>query len=301
MYVAFSFEYIMNFREQFELNTDLVHMKLTSDPDLRVLKYHRKVFYANLWSDFLEECRGVVIDKDFNIVSRPFRKIYNYGVEVKAPKIDHDEMVYAFRKINGFMVAMTWHNDDVLVSTTGSIDSDFVVMARKYLTDTIREFVQMYKEFTLMFECCDPSDPHIVEEKTGLYFLGARHKATGELNANWLFHYNKHAHEYMGTNPVEAEEIRFGDLVDKVKTVKHEGFVIYTKDGRSTKIKSPHYLTKKLFMRGNLDKLFAKDIKASIDEEYFPLVDYVNANKDVFMASDEMERRRMIEEFLNDR
>ena len=289
----------MNFREQYEANKELVQLKATSNPDLFVLKYRREVFFKGLWNDFLEEARGTVIDKDFNVVSRPFRKIYNYGVEALAPKIDVEEMVYAFRKINGFMVAMTWHDNDVLVSTTGSIDSDFVALVKKYLTDVIREYVQMYRDFTLMFECCDPSDPHIIEEKSGLYFLGMRHKLTGELNSNWLAHYNKHVHEYMKTNPVEAEEIRFGNLLQKVKSVKHEGFVIYTKDNRSTKIKSPHYLTKKLFMRGNLDKLFAKNIKKTIDEEYFPLVDYIKANKDKFTAAEEMERRLMIEEFLN--
>ena len=115
----------MNFREQYEANKELVQLKATSNPDLFVLKYRRVVFFKGLWNDFLEDARGTGIDKDFNVVSRPFRKIYNYGVEALAPKIDAEEMVYAFRKINGFMVAMTWHDNDVLVSTTGSIDSDF--------------------------------------------------------------------------------------------------------------------------------------------------------------------------------
>ncbi len=292
---------IMNFREQYELNKDLVQLKATSNPDLFVLKYRRVVFFKGLWNDFLEEARGTVVDKDFNIVSRPFRKIYNYGIEAKAPVIGDDEWVHAFRKINGFMVAMTWHNGDVLVSTTGSIDSDFVTIARKYLSKEIREYVEMYKEFTLMFECCDPSDPHIVEEAAGMYFIGMRHKATGSFNANWLASYNENVHLYMRTNPVEYECLRFYELQNKVQRVQHEGFVIYTDDGRASKIKSPYYLTKKLFMRGNIDKLFAKDIKQTIDEEYFPLVDYIQANSEEFKALDEMTRRAKIEEFLNAR
>lgn len=46
----------------------LVRMRETSNPDLFVLKYQRSVFYDNLWDDHLEECRGTVVDKDFNLI-----------------------------------------------------------------------------------------------------------------------------------------------------------------------------------------------------------------------------------------
>ena len=38
---------------------------------------------------------------------------------------------------------------------------------------------------------------------------------------------------------------------------------------------------------------------SSIDEEYFPLVDYVQANKETFDTIDEAARRKLIEEFLS--
>lgn len=292
---------IMNFREQYEANKELVQLKATSNPDLFVLKYRRVVFFKGLWNDFLEEARGTIVDKDFNFVSRPFRKIYNFGIEAKAPHIaDHEEVTW-FRKVNGFMVAMTWHNDEVLVSTTGSIDSDFVAIAKKYLTSNLKEYLSRCSDYTLMFECCDPSDPHIVEEKAGLYFIGMRHKPSGDLLTAWLYHSGAWVSEAIGVMFPEQGRCTMGELREMAKRVKHEGFVFYTNDGRSAKIKSPHYLTKKLFMRGNLDKLFAKDIKATIDEEYFPLVDYVQANKETFDTIDEMARRELIEVFLNAR
>ena len=43
----------------------------------------------------------------------------------------------------------------------------------------------------------------------------------------------------------------------------------------------------------------AKNIKQTIDEEYFPLVDFVQANKETFNTIDEAARRKLIEEFLN--
>lgn len=287
----------MNFKDEYNRNTKDVSLKETSNPELFVLKYRRNVFYKNRWNDFLEECRGTIIDKDFNVVSLPFRKIYNFGVEERAPKIADDETIHWFRKINGFMVAMTWYNGDVLVSTTGSIDSDFVALAKKYLTADIKEHIQLYQGFTFMFECCDPSDPHIVEEKSGLYLIGLR-RHNGELMTPWMIKHGSVVAHYMGVFAPEYGTCTMGELRQMVRGVDHEGFVIYTDDGRSTKIKSKHYLTKKLFMRGNIDRLFEKNVKSRIDEEYFPLVDFINENREKFQILDEMQRREVIEDFL---
>ncbi len=98
---------MMNFKDEYNRNTKSVLLKETSNPDLFVLKYKREVFHKNRWNDFLEECRGTIIDRDFNVVALPFRKIYNFGVEERAPKISDNETIHWFRKVNGFMVAMT--------------------------------------------------------------------------------------------------------------------------------------------------------------------------------------------------
>lgn len=43
-------------------NPKLVTMKSSGD-GLFVLKYTRRVFFDSLWNDFLEECRGTIIDE----------------------------------------------------------------------------------------------------------------------------------------------------------------------------------------------------------------------------------------------
>ena len=131
-----------------ENNPTLVSRKDTSYPGVYVLKYKKKVFYDNLWNEYLEECRGTLVDGDYNVISRPFTKIYNYGIEKRAPLLDDSVIVSAFRKVNGFMVAITWYNDDILVSTTGSIDSDYVKMALE-LIDIIVKFVKTGKVLPL--------------------------------------------------------------------------------------------------------------------------------------------------------
>lgn len=76
-------------------------------PNLSVLKYKSNTFYNNTWDNALLEMRGTVIDEDYNIVIRPFDKLFNYSERI-APNafqpltITDDEMVKIVRKINGF-------------------------------------------------------------------------------------------------------------------------------------------------------------------------------------------------------
>lgn len=283
-----------------ERNPKLVKMRESVNyPGLFVLKYTNRVFYDGLWNRFLEECRGTVIDKDFNIVSRPFTKVYNYGIEKQAPKLSDDTVVDAFRKVNGFMVSVTWHDGDILVSTTGSLDSDFCAMAREMINvDIYRAICSANPRLTFMFECVHKNDPHIIPEEEGMYLIGYRLKewdSTVKVDTHALAVYGIQ----FGCLPVQGFRTTVGDLLKIVKNVRHEGFVAYTDDGRAIKIKSPYYLTSKWVARNpRTDKLMSDQIKQQIDEEYYPLVDKIRANIDEYTAMDEQARLAWVREAL---
>jgi hypothetical protein len=243
------------------------------------------------------------VDKDFNLVAYPFTKIYNYGIEKEAPTVADNARVTAYRKINGFMVACTWYKDDVLISTTGSTDSPYVAMAREMIGDKIdryRKSCKHYEGHTFMFECVHKDDPHIVPEKPGMYLLGFRKNewcSPIEANAAILMLLQN----AFRTNIVESFYTSMGQLLEEVKTVKHEGFVFYTNDGVSAKIKSPYYLTSKWVARNpRTDKLvdLNKDIKQNLDEEYYPLVDAIRANIVEYTAMDEQARLGWVRNYL---
>lgn len=279
-------------------NPKLVTMKETS-PGLFVLKYRRNVFYDNLWNDYLEECRGTIVDKDFNVVSRPFTKIYNYGVEARSPKLADDVRVAAFRKVNGFMCAVTWYNGDILVSTTGSTDSPYVTMARELLDlDKARKVCSEYKSYTFMFECVHRDDPHIVPEVEGMYLLGYRANTWNSEVSSDPTSLDLFADRF-GAHRVESFNLRMDELMKMSKTVRHEGFVFYTPGGVSAKIKSPFYLTNKWMSRNpRTDKLLTKEFKEQIDEEYYVMLDHIRANIVEFTALDEQGRLAWIRKYL---
>lgn len=285
-------------KEFVKSNPSLVAMReSTSHPGLYVLKYKKKVFYDSLWNEYLEECRGTVVDENFDVVSRPFTKIYNYGIEEKAPVLDLSTRVEAYRKVNGFMIAVTWYEDNLLISTTGSTDSDYVKMARDLIN--IERFQNMCKEYpwyTFLFECVHPDDPHIIPEKEGMYLLGYRFN---EWDSKVLISGLDRLAIGFDCFLPEYKVTTLGELLKEVKTVKHEGFVFYTSDGASAKIKSPYYLIKKFVARNpRTDKLMRPDIKKSLDEEYYPLIDAIQANIEGYTALDEQARLAWVRNFL---
>ena len=292
-------EYVAN-------NPKMVKMRPAGD-GIFVLKYAKSVFYDGTWNKYVEECRGSIVDEDFNLITYPFTKIYNYGIEKEAPVLADDDKVMAFRKVNGFMVACTWYNGDVLVSTTGSTDSPFVDMAKEMMlshapwADWQMAFANDdMRGMTVMFECVHPNDPHIVPEKAGMYVLSYRENEWGSKVGHDPFVLqalsivlNCHKPDSVTTNMARLKEL--------AKECKHEGYVFYTDEGVSAKIKSPYYLTSKWVARNpRTDKLvdLKNDIKQNLDEEFYPLVDAIRANIVEYTAMDEQARLAWVREQL---
>ena len=285
-------------------NPKLVSMKPAGD-GIAILKYRKKVFYDNLWNEYIEHCRGSIVDDDFNLVSYPFTKIYNYGIEKEAPVLPDDTEVIAYRKINGFMVAASFYNGDILVSTTGSTDSDYVAMAKEMML-THMDWPSWQLAFnsadmdgmTFMFECVHPNDPHIIPEKAGMYVLGIRENTW----RSRIIH-NPETLELMGKifncYVPEVYRVSLGELKSMTKECRHEGYVAYTQDGGSFKIKSPFYLTNKWVARNpRTDKLMREDFKKQIDEEYYPLLSAIQADIEAYTAKTEQERLAWVREQL---
>jgi hypothetical protein len=282
----------MNIKEAIERNSSLVQVKDTefNGKALKVVKYKKAVFYKNLWNADLEQFRGLILDENYNIVSYPFTKIYNFGVESQAPSFDDDERVIATRKINGFMVAITNFDGELLISTTGRVNSKFVDYAKDLLNDIIEKEVLNNPDYTFLFEAVHQEDPHIIPENIGLYFIGKRQKTLGspiEL-----------CHDFSGaTQAVQILNVTpFKVIRELAKEARHEGYVIYSLDRqRATKIKSKHYLISKAIARASADKLS----RLNVDEEFFGLMAAIKQHQG-FSELSEQERLEFIRSYFNE-
>ena len=291
-------------RAYVEANGHLISVKKQA-PGITVLKYKNKVFYKNLWTPELCELRGTVVDDDFNIIQRPFTKIFNVG-EDKAPRLDVTKHVTAAEKINGFMGAATYHNGDLFISTTGSIASDFADMARNHIEKLTWDW-EAHRDWTYIFEICDPSDLHIVPEKFGAWLIGAR-KKEWDAKQHGLSESKLDSISYSMRclRPKWRHYDTYAELREEVLTVNHEGFVIWDDFGNEVKIKSPYYLATKFLGRKTekrLNELLedTRSAKQILDEEYYPILDYLNQdkNKDTFIEMTEQERFAFLREYFD--
>jgi predicted kinase len=264
---------------------------------LIIHKYKRKVFHDNLWHlhSGLVDARGMVTDTDNNIVQYPFTKIFNY--KENGTTIDLSHEVLAIDKINGFMAAVTWHNGEPLVSTTGSLSSDFVAMAKTALPlSKMTKILSLYSNYTFCFEIVHPNDPHIIKEKFGAYLIGGREKVLGskQMNQKTLDEFAK----YWDVMRPEYRTCAFSELLEFQVNYQREGFVVYDQESEQVlKIKTPYYLTAKFIARTKkLEFIFDKNYKEKFDEEYYSLCEYLQQNytKEEFLNIQEQDRLEIV-------
>lgn len=297
--------------------------------NITVQKYKKKVFYDNLWNTDAElmESRGK-IKHDGKVIALPFKKVFNYLENDTSYPLNYT--VCAVEKINGFMFHVTAIEsvqtsvdmqealklDDIpyhVYGTTGSIDSDFVTMGKRALikhnvnTNLIgkveKELLKVKNLHTYIFEIKDNvNDPHIIfDEADGVYLLGVRDIVTGKL-----------LHQYEVDELAKAinakrpkwKNIVFGELLKEVKTVRHEGFVVYDLESNDAilKLKSPFYTIKKWYMRRNNDYVFRSNYKQLVDEEYYPVIKKIRKNhsEEEWMNLDKVAKGELFEKYLSE-
>lgn len=277
---------------------------------LSVFKYARKVFYDALWNTdpLLLEARGMVLDDKGNKVIWPFTKVFNYKENGAGDWLSASTKVIAPRKVNGFMAACRYWNGELIVSTTGTLDSDYVAMARTHIEKLDSVPLEcLASTSTVLFEICDVSDPHIVEEQEGAWLIGSR-AMQGVYAGQMMPEFSLDTWgEALGAKRPEVFRGTFGELWEQVKTCKHEGWMVIDAMSRDTvcKIKSPHYLSKKFLMRmGNkkVDQMFdnKKEFMQTLDEEFYAIADYITEkwDKDAWKMVGEGTRRLVIEKFF---
>jgi hypothetical protein len=291
----------MNF-EQLKSHKNVQFKESVRYPDLLVAKYKKKVFFDNLWDDVLVEARGHVYHKDGSRVINSFTKVFNRGEN--NTDIPRDDSVVAVQKMNGFLGCATYvpQYGEVIVSTTGSLDSDFVGMAKETIGQYALDWIKQYAistgfTDTYMFEIVHINDPHIINEVPGAYLIGRRHVnddhpyfSDGDFEWDLDFIAGK-----MGVLRPMWKMAQFSAIVEEVKSCTHEGFCVYSEKSKvSLKMKSPFYLVQKLLAR-------KKDIltldKKKVDEEYYDLIDYCRSYVG-FSSLDDQQRLKVMRKFL---
>ncbi len=115
--------------------------------DLYIYNYTKSTQYERLWNETTLSCRGLVLDGDYNVVSRCMRKFFNHA-ELPPELIPTDKNFKVFTKEDGSMGQLFRYKGEIILTSRGSFDSEYSrrayqIIETKYphVFDNIREGV----------------------------------------------------------------------------------------------------------------------------------------------------------------
>ena len=201
--------------------------------ELYIYNYGPKVQYERVWNDVTVQCRGLILDKDMNVVARPFRKFFNLSEH------DPSEIPSAgfevFEKMDGSMGILYWHEDKPYLATRGSFDS---VQARKG-TEILHarytsSFDRLDRSKTYIFEIIYPENRIVCDygDREDLVLLAVMDNETGE----------DHDLADIGFPIVKRYDgmTDMGEILAE-KDAEREGYVIRFRNGFRVKVKFEEY------------------------------------------------------------
>jgi len=220
---------------------DLGYINKVYHPTLPLVLYNytQECQYSRTWNPVTMKCRGLVVDKDNNIVARPFEKFFNYEELDDLGIIPPSNLSFdIYEKMDGSLGILFWYSGQWIICTRGSFESDQAkhaqeIFNRKYLGQA--QFDLSTKK-TYLFEIIYPSDPHIVSYAgvDDIFLLAVINTRTGEeeciYNYTSLFKCTKYYKDYDWKN---IRTLFDGD--------NREGFVVRFFNGFRMKIKFEEY------------------------------------------------------------
>ena len=227
-------------------------------PDLYVLNYDQ--IESPKLNDIVRECRGLILDKDYNIVSRSFDRFFNYGENETGKDIDITKCS-VYDKIDGSLIKIYHHNGHWHVSTRGTAyaESDvggygitFKELVYKALNiktqeefDNIFDSFNIGRNYTFIFEVTS-FENRIVTHYTGykLWILSIRNNISGNYVAFPESQFESLFSQFGIHIPKRYEFSNIDECIEVVQNLKdlNEGYVVYNDGIPAFKLKSPTYL-----------------------------------------------------------
>jgi RNA ligase len=230
--------------------------------DLFILNYSHTAAIDRKWNEATMMCRGLIVDGDWNIVARPFKKFFSFDQWQSLRNDVHHMLGMKYRdmfkgdydvyeKADGSLGILYTSNGSLAIATRGSFESDQAKkgteILHRYLDNNPEIGRQLMENseigFTYMFEIIYPENRIVIDYKgqEQLILLGAVDNDTGkEYGPEMLCCYDIADSEVF---PVvkNYKDATIADLSD-LETPNAEGFVVRFKNGVSSKFKFDEYM-----------------------------------------------------------
>lgn len=204
--------------------------------DLWVYNYSQVCQYDNSWDELLLKCRGLILDKDFNIIAKGFDKFFNLS-EHKSEEIPYHLPFEVFNKRDGSLITLFYYNNQWILASRGSFTSDQAIKAQELIKKY--NINQLDKNLTYCFEIHYKENQIVVNygDYEGLVLLAAFNSKTNEeISYDELLKLN-------GFDIVERYDgIKDINKLKELEEPNKEGFVIRFSNGFRIKIKFDEYV-----------------------------------------------------------
>lgn len=162
---------------------------------LALLKYNTKHMFKNEWDDFTIQSRGLVIDwVNEELVLYPFDKFFEMGERIAdstksvLKRLKNASIIELTDKRDGCLIIARKYRDDILVTSSGSFDSNesrkaySMIKKDKYLSCLL----DVHPSKTFIFELVEQDDnkKYVSYKETKLTVIGVRDMLTHRLHTN---------------------------------------------------------------------------------------------------------------------
>lgn len=167
------------------IQEDLIRVKYSDDGEYRTLGYTDKAQYTKgSWDNpEVQICRGLIVDREDNVVARPYSKFFNYGQP--EAYVDFDAPVEVTDKIDGSLgILFLDKAGELKVATRGSLNSDQALWATEWLRnnpDILDVAHPALPHTTILVEIVYPDNRIVLDYGgfEGLILLGSVHIDSG--------------------------------------------------------------------------------------------------------------------------
>ena len=119
------------------------------EKDLFILNYTKTTQFEQYWNPITLICRGLIVDVDFNVVARPFKKFFNLEEHNKS-EIPKDLTFEAYEKMDGSLGILFNYEGEWIFASRGSFTSDQAVWG----SNTLKEWFGENKNLNFLNENC---------------------------------------------------------------------------------------------------------------------------------------------------
>ena len=206
---------------------------------LSIYNYSRTCQYENKWDNITKSCRGLILDKDGNVIAKSFDKFFN--LEEHSTEEIPNEDFEVYEKLDGSLGILFWYQGKWILASKGSFVSEQALKGKQILNSKY-SVEPIPKGYTTLLEIIYPENRIVCNygDDEVLVVLSMISNASGkELDYDSLLKIN----EETGLPVVKKY-----DGIQDYKTLKsliskdREGYVVRFRNGFRMKIKGEEYV-----------------------------------------------------------